>query len=80
MAGTSEIYVTELDKARLQNLIACDAESPLADLEHEIERAIEVEPQSITGDVIDCMIAERTRRIRIEKVGYQPKAFGDLHL
>lgn len=131
MADTSEIYVTEIDKARLQSLIAFGAARPLADLEHEIERAIEVEPQSVTGDVvtmnsrvvlrlddekqevalvypqdaderarkvsvfsevgtailgyqegdvIDWTMAERTRRIRIEKVVYQPEAFGDLHL
>lgn len=32
------------------------------------------------GDSIDWLVAERTRRICIEKVVYQPEAFGDLEL
>lgn len=31
------------------------------------------------GDAIDWRIPERTRRIRIEKVLYQPEAAGDFH-
>ncbi|MET1114523.1 MAG: GNAT family N-acetyltransferase, partial [Comamonas sp.] len=32
------------------------------------------------GDSIDCRIPDRTRRISIEKVLYQPEAAGDFHL
>lgn len=131
MADSPEIYVTEIDKARLQSLLAFEEELPMADLEHEIERAVVVEPQSVAGDVvtmnsrvvlhlddekhevalvypqdaderdrrlsilseigtailgyqegdaIDWMVTDRTRRIRIGKVVYQPESSGDLHL
>lgn len=131
MADSTEIYVTEIDKARLQNLMALEKEVPMADLEHEIERAIVVEPQRVAcdvvtmnsrvvvrlddeneevalvypedadersrklsilsevgtailgyreGDAIDWMVTDRTCRIRIEKVVYQPESAGDLHL
>lgn len=131
MARSPEIHVTEIDKARLQSLIAFEEEAPLPDLEHEIERAIVVEPQSVArdvvtmnsrvvlhldgeqqevalvyprdaderdrklsvlsdvgtailgyqeGDAIDWMVSDRTRRIRIGKVIYQPESSGDLHL
>ena len=131
MADSAEIYVTEIDKARLQNLMAFEEEAPMADLEHEVERAIVVEPERVArdvvtmnsrvvlhlddekeevalvypqdaderdrklsvlselgtailgyqeGDAIDWMVADRTRRIRIEKVVYQPESSGDLHL
>ena len=131
MADSPEIYVTEIDKARLQSLLAFEEETPQADLEHEIERAIVVEPQRVSGDVVtmnsrvvlrlddekqevalvypqdadardrklsvlsdlgtailgfqegdavDWMVTDRTRRIRIEKVVYQPESSGDLHL
>src|SRR5690606_29656951 len=42
MADSSEIYVTEIDKARLRSLLAFEEEVPMPDLEHEIERAIVV--------------------------------------
>lgn len=131
MADSPEIYVTEIDKARLQILLGFEEEMPMADLEHEIERAIVVEPQQVArdvvtmnsrvmlrlddekqevalvypqdaderdrklsvlsdigtailgyqeGDAIDWMVSDRTRRIRIEKVTYQPESSGDLHL
>jgi regulator of nucleoside diphosphate kinase len=131
MADSGEIYVTEIDKARLQSLMAFEDEVPMADLEHEIERAIVVEPERVAcdvvtmnsqvvlhlddekeevalvypqdaderdrklsvlselgtailgyqeGDAIDWMVADRTRRILIEKVVYQPESSGDLHL
>lgn len=131
MADSTEIYVTEIDKARLQILLGFEEEMPMADLEHEIERAIVVEPQQVArdvvtmnsrvmlrlddekqevalvypqdaderdrklsvlsdigtailgyqeGDAIDWMVSDRTRRIRIEKVTYQPESSGDLHL
>lgn len=131
MAGSTEIYVTEIDKARLQSLIAFEDGAPMADLEHEVERAIVVAPQQVARDVVtmnstvvlhlddeqqqvalvypqdaderarklsilsdigtailgyqegedvDWLVGSRTRRIRIEKVIYQPESFGDLHL
>lgn len=52
MADSPEIYVTEIDRERLQALMAFAQDAPLADLEHEIERAIIVEPQQVSGDVV----------------------------
>jgi regulator of nucleoside diphosphate kinase len=131
MADSAEIYVTEIDKARLQSLMAFDEEMSMPHLEYEIERAIVVEPRRVPRDVvtmnsrvvlhldsekdevtlvypqdaderdsklsvlseigtailgyregetIDWMVADRTRRILIEKVTYQPESSGDLHL
>lgn len=131
MAGSDEIYVTEMDKARLQSLIDFEGGMAMVELEHEIGRAIVVEPQDVAGDVvtmnsrvllqlddeqkevalvypkdadersgkvsilsdvgtailgyqegdaIDWVVRDRTRRIRIEKVIYQPESFGELHL
>lgn len=131
MGDSPEIYVTEIDKARLQSLMAFEDQTPMADLEHEIERATVVEPQSVArgvvtmnsrvvlrlddekqemdlvypqdaderarklsilsdlgtavlgyqeGDAVDWVVTDRTRRIQIEKVVYQPESAGDLHL
>lgn len=131
MADSADIYVTEIDKSRLQSLIGFKEGAVVVDLEHEIERAIVVEPQRVAddvvtmnsrvvlrlddekqevalvypqdanerdrklsvlsdvgtailgykeGDAVDWMVSDRTRRIQIEKVIYQPEAFGDLHL
>jgi len=131
MADSTEIYVTEIDEARLQSLMVFEEEVPMANLEHEIERAIVVEPQRVArdvvtmnsrvvlhidgekqevalvyprdaderdrklsvfsdigtailgyqeGDAIDWMVTDRTRRILIEKMIYQPESSGDLHL
>jgi regulator of nucleoside diphosphate kinase len=52
LASSPEIYVTEIDKARIQSLLAFGEDVPIADLEHEIERAIIVDPQSVAGDVV----------------------------
>ena len=131
MADSTGIYVTEMDKARLQSMIECEEGAAIVELEHEIERAIVVDPQHIArdvvtmnsklilqlddeqkevalvypqdadersgklsvlsdvgtailgcqeGDAIDWMVTDRTRRILIEKVIYQPESFGDFHL
>lgn len=131
MVDTPHIYVTEIDKARLQSLLAFEDDAPQADLEHEIERAIVVEPQEVPGDAVtmnsrivlridddkeevalvypqdadqrarklsvldelgtailgfqegdavDWMVNNRTRRIQIDKIIYQPESAGDLHL
>ncbi|RYZ06973.1 MAG: GNAT family N-acetyltransferase [Alphaproteobacteria bacterium] len=131
MAASGDIYITEMDKDRLESLIECEQGPTVVELEHEIERAIVVEPQRVAphvvtmnskvalrldneknevalvypqdaderdrkvsvlsdvgaailgykeGDAIDWMVSERTRRIMIEKVIYQPEASGDFHL
>ncbi|WP_151448672.1 bifunctional GNAT family N-acetyltransferase/nucleoside diphosphate kinase regulator [Lacisediminimonas profundi] len=47
-----EIYVTEIDKARLRNLIDLEQDSDIFELEHEIERAIVVDPRKVAEDVV----------------------------
>lgn len=125
------IYITEVDKARLECLIALEQGQAVIELEHELERAIVVKPDQVArnvvtmnsrallqlddeeievavvypedadshagkysvcsdigaailgyqeGDAIDWRIADRTRRIEIRKVLYQPEAAGDYHL
>lgn len=131
MADSTDIYITELDKARLQSLIEFEQGPAIVELEHEIERAIVVNPQHVArdvvtmnsrvvlhlgdeerevalvypqdadersgklsvlsdvgaailgyqeGDAIDWIVSDRTRRILIEKVIYQPESSGDFHL
>ncbi|MGN6144710.1 MAG: GNAT family N-acetyltransferase [Mesorhizobium sp.] len=131
MADTADIYITEMDKARLQSLIEIEQGPAILELEHEIERAIVVDPQHVArdvvtmnsrvvlhlddeekevalvypqdadersgklsvlsdvgaailgyqeGDAIDWMVSDRTRRILIERVTYQPEDSGDFHL
>jgi len=131
LAKATDIYVTEIDKARLESLIAFEQGAAVVELEHEIERAIVVEPQRVAhnvvtmnsrvvlqvdhdqaqvelvypqdaddrsgklsilsdvgaailgyqeGDTFDWRVGDRTRRIRIDKVVYQPESFGNFHL
>jgi len=131
MADSADIYVTEMDKARLQSLLEFEQGSAIVELEHEIERAIVVDPQHVArdvvtmnsrillhmddeerevalvypqdadersgklsvlsdvgaailgyqeGDAIDWMVSDRTRRILIDRVIYQPESSGDFHL
>lgn len=131
MVDAADIYITELDKTRLQGLIGLEHGVASVDLEHEIERAIVVEPRQVArdvvtmnsrvrlqlddealevdlvypqdadapsgklsvlsevgaallgyqeGDAIDWMVADRTRRIEIKRVIYQPESHGDFHL
>ncbi len=127
---TSAIYITEIDKARLRSLIQFEQSSGIFQLEHEIERAVVVDPRQVAedvvtmnskallqlddeievalvypedadscagkysvcsdigaailgyqeGDAIDWRISDRTLRIEISKVLYQPEAAGDYHL
>lgn len=131
-AGDSTgIYITEIDKARLESLIVFEQGPAVVELEHELGRAIVVKPQHVArnvvtmnsrallhlddeeievalvypddadssagkhsvcsdigaailgyqeGDAIDWRISDRTRRIEIRKVLYQPEAAGDFHL
>ena len=131
MTISGDIYVTEMDKSRLQSLIAFEEGPAIVELEHEIERAIVVDPRHVArdvvtmnstialhlddqeqevslvypqdadnhagklsvlsevgaailgyqeGDAIDWMVSDRTRRILIDKVIYQPESSGDFHL
>lgn len=131
MADSAGIYVTELDKSRLEVLIGIEDGPVVVDLEHELERAIIVPPQVVSpdvvtmnsrvalqldgeeteislvypedadesagrvsvlsdvgaailgyqeGDELDWIIDDRTRRIVIERVIYQPESAGHLHL
>lgn len=131
MVYTPAIYITEIDKSRLQSLIESEQGSIIVELEHEIERAVVVEPQKVArdvvtmnsrvalrlndeekevalvypqdadessgklsvlsdvgaailgyqeGDIIDWIVSDRTQRILIERVIYQPEASGDFHL
>ena len=125
------IYITGIDRDRLIELIAYESGPAVVDIEHEIERAIVVEPHEVApdvvtmnsqvrlqvddeemqaalvypeaaaerpgtlsvlsdigaailgyreGDSIHWMVEERTRRIVIDKVIYQPEASGHFHL
>lgn len=126
-----DIHITEIDQARLRNLVAVEDASAVFELEHEIERAIVVDPRQVPrdvvtmnsrallqlndedvevalvypeeaddragklsvcsgigtailgyreGDAFDWRTPDRTCRIRIGKVLYQPEAAGDFHL
>lgn len=125
------IHITEIDKDRLGRVVALAQESAVFELEHEIERAIVVDPAQVApdvvtmnsrallqlddeelevtlvypedadpgagklsvcsdvgtailgyreGDALDWRMPDRTRRIRIGKVLYQPEAAGNFHL
>ncbi len=131
LGDSTGIYITEIDKARLESLIVLEEGPAVVELEHELERALVVTPQQVArnvvtmnsrallrlddeeievalvypedanasagrhsvcsdigaailgyqeGDVIDWRVADRTRRIEIRKVLYQPEAAGDFHL
>ncbi len=125
------IHITELDQSRLSELIEFEPGAVTVQLEHEIERAIVVPPQSVAedvvtmnstvvlrlddeeskvslvypqdaderagklsvlsdvgaailgyrqGDAIHCVVSDRTRTIRIDRLIYQPESLGDFHL
>lgn len=131
LADSTDIYITEMDKDRLQSLIDLEQGAAFVELEHEIERAAVVDPRHVArdvvtmnsrvrlhldneekevtlvyprdadersgtlsvlsdlgtailgyraGDAIDWMVSDRTRRILIERVIYQPESAGDFHL
>lgn len=54
MAESADIHVTEMDKDRLQSLIYFEhGQGPaIVELEHELERAIVVDPQHVAPDVV----------------------------
>jgi regulator of nucleoside diphosphate kinase len=131
IAKGPEIYITQTDQYRLQELIELERGAASVELEHEIERAIVVASERVSedvvtmnskvllqvdgqeskmclvypqdadeisgrvsvlsatgaailgcrkGDAIDCVISDRTQRILIDRLIYQPEACGDLHL
>lgn len=131
MANSADIYVTEFDKAKLQSLLDVEHGSAIVELEHEVERAIVVDPYHVAPDVvtmnsrvvlyvdgeakevtlvypqdanersgklsvlsdvgaailgyregsaIDWVVSDRTRRILIERVVYQPESSGDFDI
>ncbi len=49
---TAEIYITEFDKARLRSLVDVEQGPDIFELEHEIERAIIVEPTNVAENVL----------------------------
>ena len=48
----THIHITEIDKARLRNMLAFEEPSGIFELEHEIERAIVVDPLAVASDVV----------------------------
>ncbi len=48
----ADIRITEIDRARLRDLIAADPAADLAELAHEVERAIVVDPRQVAPDVV----------------------------
>lgn len=51
-AHTSDIVITEIDKARLRSLVELERGPDIFELEHEIERAIVVDPRHVAEDVV----------------------------
>jgi len=52
IAGAADIYITKVDKARLQELIEVEQGPAIVELEHEIERAIVVDQRGVSPDVV----------------------------
>lgn len=49
---TSDIVITEIDRARLRNLLELEPSSDVFELAHEVERAIVVDPRQVAEDVV----------------------------
>ena len=49
---TSDIFITEIDKARLKSLVELEQSAAIFELAHEIERAIVVDPWKVAEDVV----------------------------
>ncbi|MBU2249489.1 MAG: GNAT family N-acetyltransferase [Gammaproteobacteria bacterium] len=52
VGDSTRIYITEIDKARLESLIAIEQGPVIVEIEHELERAIIVKPQQVTCNVV----------------------------
>ncbi|THU01073.1 GNAT family N-acetyltransferase [Lampropedia puyangensis] len=61
------IYVTEIDQARLRQLVALEPETSIFELEHEIERAIVVDAQHVASHVV-TMNSRALLRLNDEKL------------
>ena len=48
----SGIQITEIDQARLRSLLELEQGPALAELEHEVERAVVVDPRQVAGNVV----------------------------
>ena len=48
----ADIHITEVDKARLRSLVDLEPGSEIFELEHEIERAVVVDPREVAEDVV----------------------------
>ena len=51
-AAPADICITEIDRARLGELIAAEQGADFAELAHEVERAIVVDPRQVAPDVV----------------------------
>lgn len=51
-AHTADIFITEIDKVRLKSLVELERDVDIFELEHEIERAIVVDPRQVAEDVV----------------------------
>lgn len=69
IAGDSyeKIHITEIDQARLRNLIMHEQGPDVVELEHEIERAVIVDAQQVASDVV-TMNTRALLRLDDEKV------------
>ncbi len=52
VGDSTRIYITEIDKARLESLIAIEHGPVVVEIEHELERAIVVKPQQVSRNVV----------------------------
>ncbi len=48
----TDIYITEIDKSRLSDLVALEQGPDVVDLEHELERAIVVDAEQVARNVV----------------------------
>lgn len=51
VGDSTRIYITEIDKARLESLIAVEQGPVVVEIEHELERAFIAKPQQVTCNV-----------------------------
>lgn len=52
VGDSSDIYITEIDQARLRDLVMLESGPDVVDLEHEIERATVVDARQVARDVV----------------------------
>ena len=60
-AHAAQIHITEIDKARLHDVLQLQPPSAVFELEHEIERAIVVDPRRMPRDVVTMNSRARLR-------------------